>query len=916
MRYCQVMMSAVALLLCSVLAAAAEDGCTNPNALGVSRVQEVDTHGGVQVGDLQYSHSLNFLGDKEVVLTFDDGPFPSTTPEILATLAEQCTKATFFYVGKMALAYPDILEQVDKAGHTIAAHTWAHANLRKLTPGRASAEIEKGVAMLEARLGHPIAPFFRFPYLSDPKIDIKYLLDRDFGVFSTDVDSWDSHGLTPSDHIVKYVMTRLKEKGHGIVLMHDIKHTTAHALPEILKQLKDGGYKIVHVVAKAPAAPLPIYADWAKKMIDRNDLANAAVASNSKRKPKIEEIPFDVAEAGTPATPEGDKPKKGKAKLVVAAASLPAHPLGLENGLTLPENRGNQVLTIATPTVVAALASAQPPEVLPKPVVRVEPKLAAPAPVVVAALTPPPAPIVPPKPVENAAPKPPASVIVAAVTPPLAPVVPPKPDEKVAPRPAAPAPDIVAAVTPPLAPIAPLRPVAKVPPRPAAPAPILVAAVTPPLAPVVPPKPDEKVAPKPAAPALIIVATVAPPLAPMVPPTPAEKVAPQPAAPARAIVAAVTPPLASVVPPTPAEKVAPQPAAPAQAIVAVVTPPLAPVVPPTPVEKVAAKPAAPAPVSVAAVAPPLAPVVPPKPVAKVAPKPVAPAPVVAAAVTKPSTPIVPPKPVETIEPKPPSPAPVVVAALTPPPAAITPPKVVEKGVPKSTASAPVGVVSPTPVAPPKSAGNTEPKPAAPAPVVVAAASPPPAAIVPPRVVEKVAPKAAAQTPVIVVSSAPAPVVAAIQNPLAAPATAGAVEAPSKAASVAAGNDLADSAALAKRARKLRPAVTRLATAAAPVDSSVTVIKPKPVLAEFNPPANNPLPVKVAPTRRPLQPTSDAPVQQEAAPQAAKPPKHVTVVSLDIPPRKPKALRPLKTVPSWVAINDTPQPGTSHNSSRN
>jgi len=317
MRYCHALMLAAALLLGGAVPGTAEEACGNPDALGVSRVQEIDTQGGKLYGDIQYAHGDTFLGDKEVVLTFDDGPFASTTPEILATLAEQCTKATFFYVGTMALTYPDILAQVDKAGHTIAAHTWAHADLRKLPPGRASAEIEKGVGMLEARLGHPIAPFFRFPYLSDPKIDIKYLMGRDFGVFSTDVDSWDSHGLTPSDRIVKYVMTRLKEKGHGIVLMHDIKHTTAHALPEILKQLKAGGWKIVHMVPKAPAAPLPMYAEWAKKMIDRHDLAGVAVASSSKRKPKFEEIPFPTDEAkSATGTPD-------RAPAVAVALNLP-----------------------------------------------------------------------------------------------------------------------------------------------------------------------------------------------------------------------------------------------------------------------------------------------------------------------------------------------------------------------------------------------------------------------------------------------------------------------------------------------------------------------------------------------------------------------------------------------------------------
>jgi len=276
-----VWLTVASVVLQSRISLAGEAACRNPDAIGISRVQEVDATGGPMFGAIQYVHADTFLADKEVVLTFDDGPFPETTPAILQALAEQCTKATFFYVGRMALKNPDILAQVDAAGQTIATHTWSHADLRKLSGPRAQAEIERGISLLQARLGHPIAPFFRFPYLSDPKADIRYLAGRDFAVFSADVDSWDSHGLTPSAHIVNYVMTRLKEHGRGVVLMHDIKHTTAAALPEILRQLKAGGYKIVHMVAKTPATSLSPYDAWAREIIEQND-NSALLAANTK----------------------------------------------------------------------------------------------------------------------------------------------------------------------------------------------------------------------------------------------------------------------------------------------------------------------------------------------------------------------------------------------------------------------------------------------------------------------------------------------------------------------------------------------------------------------------------------------------------------------------------------------------------
>ena len=306
MRFAHSVVVFAAVWLGLPLHALALEPCRNPDALGVSRTVEVDTAGGAMFGSVQYPHAPAFLRDKEVVLTFDDGPFAETTPEVLDALAQECTKATFFYVGKMALKFPGVLAQVDLAGHTIAAHTWAHADLRKLPGARGQAEIEKGLSMLQARLGHPVAAFFRFPYLSDPDASIKYLNSRNIGVFSADVDSWDSHGLTPSSHIVNYVMMRLKLEGHGIVLMHDIKHTTAAALPEILKQLKAGGFKIVHMVSKSPATTLAPFDAWAAKMIQQHD-AGVAMA-------KTDEPVMPVA---------GDSAPAGKAKTVVVAAAVP-----------------------------------------------------------------------------------------------------------------------------------------------------------------------------------------------------------------------------------------------------------------------------------------------------------------------------------------------------------------------------------------------------------------------------------------------------------------------------------------------------------------------------------------------------------------------------------------------------------------
>src|SRR5215468_3510212 len=103
----------------------------NANALGTSRIVEVDTSGGPGFG-FEHFKEHDFLRPKEVVLTFDDGPWPKNTPAVLAALASHCTKATFFPIGKHATYHPEILKQVAAAGHTIGSHTWSHATLTRM----------------------------------------------------------------------------------------------------------------------------------------------------------------------------------------------------------------------------------------------------------------------------------------------------------------------------------------------------------------------------------------------------------------------------------------------------------------------------------------------------------------------------------------------------------------------------------------------------------------------------------------------------------------------------------------------------------------------------------------------------------------------------------------------------------------
>jgi peptidoglycan/xylan/chitin deacetylase (PgdA/CDA1 family) len=241
----------------------------DPNALGVSRVVEVDTTGGPGFGT-EHFKGMDFLRPGEVVLTFDDGPWPNNTQKVLAALARHCTKAIFFPIGLHATYEPDLLRQVAAAGHTIGSHTWCHQNLAKtkgrcLINGRAQAvvynfkeEIEKGISAVSRALGAPIAPFFRFPGLQQPPEALTYLGTRNIAVFSTDFDSFDFK-MRRAEQVRESVMAKVKKHGKGIILMHDFQHATADAIPLILDDLKAGGYKVVQMRARDQLNPLPEY---------------------------------------------------------------------------------------------------------------------------------------------------------------------------------------------------------------------------------------------------------------------------------------------------------------------------------------------------------------------------------------------------------------------------------------------------------------------------------------------------------------------------------------------------------------------------------------------------------------------------------------------------------------------------------
>jgi peptidoglycan/xylan/chitin deacetylase (PgdA/CDA1 family) len=228
----------------------------NPSALGTARVIAVAPAEHGRVGTLQYAETLP-LEDHEVVLTFDDGPIPHTTIRILDMLAAECVKATFFSVGMMAHAAPQVLQRAAADGHTIGTHTQTHPlRMDRLPIDRARAEIDTGIASVKAALGDSaaVAPFMRIPGLGRTAAIEAYAASAGLMVWSGDFGADDWKRIGP-DEVRARALAAIEHKGRGILVLHDTHERTVAALPGLLDELKRRRYHIVHVVPAGPEQP-------------------------------------------------------------------------------------------------------------------------------------------------------------------------------------------------------------------------------------------------------------------------------------------------------------------------------------------------------------------------------------------------------------------------------------------------------------------------------------------------------------------------------------------------------------------------------------------------------------------------------------------------------------------------------------
>jgi cellulose synthase/poly-beta-1,6-N-acetylglucosamine synthase-like glycosyltransferase/spore germination protein YaaH/peptidoglycan/xylan/chitin deacetylase (PgdA/CDA1 family) len=203
---------------------------------------------------------------KEVVLTFDDGPDPTYTPQILDILDKNHIKGTFFIVGENALMHPELVKRINKEGHEIGNHTFTHPDISSITPSRLRMELNANQRLFQEITGHAMT-LFRPPYVSDTELgkksqQVSILQAQEMGYTMVDksIDSGDWQKLS-SNEIVNRVLDQLPEG--NVILLHDAggdRSNTVKALPIIIKELKNRGYTfttIADLIEKSKSQIMP-----------------------------------------------------------------------------------------------------------------------------------------------------------------------------------------------------------------------------------------------------------------------------------------------------------------------------------------------------------------------------------------------------------------------------------------------------------------------------------------------------------------------------------------------------------------------------------------------------------------------------------------------------------------------------------
>jgi chitin deacetylase len=183
-------------------------------------------------------------GEKVIALTFDDGPWPKTTNEILYILNKNNIKATFFFIGRNVQSFPDLAKLVAEHGHAIGNHSWSHP-YHQHSPAAAAQQIDRTTELIYKLTGIKTT-LFRPPGGNLKNGLVAYAQSKNYVSVMWSADSRDYAVSSP-----RLLSNVLKQSSPGgIVLMHDgggNRMGTVNALPEMITQLRKQGYKFVTV---------------------------------------------------------------------------------------------------------------------------------------------------------------------------------------------------------------------------------------------------------------------------------------------------------------------------------------------------------------------------------------------------------------------------------------------------------------------------------------------------------------------------------------------------------------------------------------------------------------------------------------------------------------------------------------------
>jgi peptidoglycan-N-acetylglucosamine deacetylase len=295
----------LAIWLFSLNTAGASECAYNSDKSMLSRVVAIDSANGAiydkrstvsAASDTPLPLALN---EKEIVLSFDQGPHTTNTEYILYTLDRYCAKAVFFFTGSTALANPGAVREAAQRGHTIAAGPWtASAGFANITIENAKLEIEKGLTAVAKAADAPIAPFFRVPSAATPDVLI-YLKERGVSLWSYDIASGDNEPGVTAGQLASRALVKIRETGKGIIQFHDTSKVTVDALDDILSVARHDGFKVVQIVPASSFIPKEEYVAGLPKPLLKTSQSSTAPSQSmvaaAKRRVRLR------ADEGSPA---------------------------------------------------------------------------------------------------------------------------------------------------------------------------------------------------------------------------------------------------------------------------------------------------------------------------------------------------------------------------------------------------------------------------------------------------------------------------------------------------------------------------------------------------------------------------------------------------------------------------------------